>query len=235
MTTLYNNIFFNMPRAAINFNDGFGGGNVVKNNLIYNTCKESGDHGPINSWDRQTYATALGENGATILDPLQTLIAENFIFANYGAAQAVDNDDGSSFYTIEHNVFYDADGFKMDYGGHGSTFHNNMVVTKMGASQCFDLGGFLPGLGDAYYNNTCVMPGSCGIGSLGFVPCDARQMAMHDNEYYLNDFSNASIQCSGSNVPLKEMYERNGLEQNSRAQPTPSDAELVAWAKSRLW
>lgn len=44
-TTLENNIFFNMPRAAINFNDGFGGGNVVINNLIFNTCKESGDHG----------------------------------------------------------------------------------------------------------------------------------------------------------------------------------------------
>lgn len=94
----------------------FGGGNNVTNNLIYNTCKESGDHGPINSWDRQAYATALGPHGTTTLDPLPTLIASNFIFANYGAAQAVDNDDGSSFYTIEDNVFYDADGFKMDYG-----------------------------------------------------------------------------------------------------------------------
>jgi len=30
-------------RAAINFNDGFGGGNIVKGNLIFNTCRESGD------------------------------------------------------------------------------------------------------------------------------------------------------------------------------------------------
>eukprot|EP00494_Astrolonche_serrata_P030927 UN31195 len=48
-TTLRNNIFFNGPRAAINFNDGFGGGNIVEGNLIFNTCRESGDHGPINS------------------------------------------------------------------------------------------------------------------------------------------------------------------------------------------
>jgi hypothetical protein len=34
-----------MPRAAVNFNDGFGGGNSVSNNLIFNTCRESGDHG----------------------------------------------------------------------------------------------------------------------------------------------------------------------------------------------
>jgi len=34
-------------------NDGFGGGNDIDSNLIWNTCRESGDHGPINSWDRQ--------------------------------------------------------------------------------------------------------------------------------------------------------------------------------------
>jgi hypothetical protein len=47
------NIFFNGPRAGINFNDGFGGGSNVTENLVLNTCRESGDHGPFNSWDRQ--------------------------------------------------------------------------------------------------------------------------------------------------------------------------------------
>ena len=47
-TTIEGNIFFNMPRAAVNFNDGLGGGNLVRDNLIFNTCRESGDHGPIN-------------------------------------------------------------------------------------------------------------------------------------------------------------------------------------------
>jgi hypothetical protein len=54
--------------------------------------------------------------GATLLDPLPTIVTNNFIFANNGAAQAVDNDDGSSHYQILNNVFYQADGFKMDYG-----------------------------------------------------------------------------------------------------------------------
>ena len=40
-----NNIIFNGPRAGINFNDGFGGGSHVKSNLLFNLCKESGDHG----------------------------------------------------------------------------------------------------------------------------------------------------------------------------------------------
>jgi len=42
-TTIEGNIFFNMPRAAINFNDGLGGGNAVRGNLIFNACRESGD------------------------------------------------------------------------------------------------------------------------------------------------------------------------------------------------
>jgi hypothetical protein len=48
-TTLRHNLAFNLPRAAINFNDGLGGGNLVESNGIWNTCRESGDHGPINS------------------------------------------------------------------------------------------------------------------------------------------------------------------------------------------
>lgn len=43
-------VFYNMPRAAVNFNDGLGGANVVKGNVIFNSCRESGDHGPINTW-----------------------------------------------------------------------------------------------------------------------------------------------------------------------------------------
>jgi len=70
-STIHQNIFFNGPRAGINFNDGMGGGNncscflplfhrlntfLVTSNLILNTCRESGDHGPFNSWDRQVWS-----------------------------------------------------------------------------------------------------------------------------------------------------------------------------------
>ena len=54
---LSNNIAFNMPRAAINFNDDFGGNTTVVGNLIWNTCRESGDHGPLNSWSRLPFLT----------------------------------------------------------------------------------------------------------------------------------------------------------------------------------
>jgi len=46
------NVVFNLARAGFNFNDGFGGGDEVYGNILWNTCRESSDHGPINSWDR---------------------------------------------------------------------------------------------------------------------------------------------------------------------------------------
>jgi hypothetical protein len=44
-----NNIMFNMPRAAVNFNDDMAGGSAMMHNLVWNTCRESQDHGPFNS------------------------------------------------------------------------------------------------------------------------------------------------------------------------------------------
>ena len=45
LTRAEGNIVFNIPRAAINFNDGLGGGNNVTLASIFNTCRHSGDHG----------------------------------------------------------------------------------------------------------------------------------------------------------------------------------------------
>ena len=38
-TVVAGNIFFNMPRAGLNWDDGFGGGNSVEGNLGFNTCR----------------------------------------------------------------------------------------------------------------------------------------------------------------------------------------------------
>jgi hypothetical protein len=39
------NIAYNGPRAGINFDDGMGGGSQVLNNVLFNMCRESSDHG----------------------------------------------------------------------------------------------------------------------------------------------------------------------------------------------
>ena len=39
-TWLEGNVLFNSPRAAINYNDAFGGGDVVVGNLLFNHCRK---------------------------------------------------------------------------------------------------------------------------------------------------------------------------------------------------
>jgi hypothetical protein len=58
-SNIQGNVFFNGPRAGINANDGFGGGDNIGHNLVFSSCRESGDHGPFNSWDRQPFLTTV--------------------------------------------------------------------------------------------------------------------------------------------------------------------------------
>ena len=116
-TNISRNVMFNAARAHINQNDGFGGGTTVQNNLIYSACRESSDHGPFYSWDRQPFVWENSEAGTPNLQPKTYTIAANFFLANYGSGQSVDNDDGSSYYDIKNNVMYGAGGLKSDYAG----------------------------------------------------------------------------------------------------------------------
>jgi hypothetical protein len=59
-TTLQDNVCYNGPRAGFNGNDGFFGGNVMSGNLVFNMVRETQDHGPANTWDRQPFWTANG-------------------------------------------------------------------------------------------------------------------------------------------------------------------------------
>ena len=69
------------------------------------------------SWDRMPFLTNL-DGREPNFTPLPTMTSQNLIFANYGASEGFDNDDGSSFYHTFNNVFYSSDGFKMDVRNH---------------------------------------------------------------------------------------------------------------------
>jgi hypothetical protein len=103
--TLSSNVVFNVPRAAVNFNDGFGGGSRLNANLLFNTCRESSDHGAFNSWDRLPYVTDVRQPGVPSTLPAWNEFEQNFIVCNYAAdGGCFDNDDGSSFYEMHHNL-----------------------------------------------------------------------------------------------------------------------------------
>eukprot|EP01083_Nonionella_stella_P076021 206964_1 len=154
------NIFFNGPRAGINFNDGFGGGSVVHKNLLFNTCRESGDHGPINTWDRQVYVTKVRDGKTPSTIKQWDIIHQNFIIANYHSSMAIDNDDGSCYYHSYHNfLVYSPCGLKNNFGGHSNYHYDNIYAY---ISACFQTdqdmnSGQFAGYNDLYQNNTCVL------------------------------------------------------------------------------
>jgi len=75
--TLRRNVVFNAARAAVNINDDFAGGHLLEKNLLFNTVRETHDHGAVNSWARQPYKWS-GER----VDPLPIVITRNFIINN---------------------------------------------------------------------------------------------------------------------------------------------------------
>ena len=89
-----------MTRAApphpsgFNWNDGHGGNSHVGGNLVFNMVRETGDHGPYNSWDRQPYLTlrcTFGNSSAAViaavLAAVLTVLAA--VLAVLAVAQAV--------------------------------------------------------------------------------------------------------------------------------------------------
>jgi len=243
-------VFFNGPRAMINFNDNAGGGSRVEWNAIWNTCRQSGDHGPMNSWDRMALATRIRNAGVgeASFSAAYTVTSHNLIIANYGGSQAFDNDDGSSWYHTHDNFFLSADGFKMDYGGHDSESHDNVVVVRVYDGQsCSNAGDWVPGHEDRVYNNTCILPptGSNGkdselvspnMGSnpdpCGGAPWGSGALIAYSNRYYTLN-GNASTRCGdGTETPIVDVPPP--LEAGSSAHTLPPPAQIIAWGREKI-
>ena len=110
--------------------------------------RESGDHGPYNSWDRVPYITTIRTGKPSIIPEFRE-ITRNYIISTYSSQEAIDTDDGSAYYNTHDNFFvYAANGLKSDFGGHHN-FHNDNLYGFV--SNCW--GG---GNSNQFINNTCV-------------------------------------------------------------------------------
>merc|ERR1712190_517932 len=139
-----------MPRAAINKNDGFGGESVIEHNLVFSTCRESGDHGPFNSWDRQPYLTSVRTGEPSMIMAWRE-IHHNFFIDNYSPQENVDNDDGSAYYKTHHNfLVYGSNGLKSDFGGHDNHHFQNVYAY---AGKAMHVDDTLPGHEDHFTQN----------------------------------------------------------------------------------
>jgi len=135
-TRIIGNVFYNAPRAGITFNDGFAGGHFVHANTIFNTVRETGDHGPFNSWDRMPYITNMFDGVNPSLMPAMNKIYLNLLFNSYSSIWPLDHDDGSCYYEDSFNVLIYG-GYKT-YLGHSKIVHDNLYIHP--DSPRFDIG-----------------------------------------------------------------------------------------------
>ena len=188
-TEVRDNVHFNGPRAGVNFNDGFAGGDVLEGNLLANCVRESGDHGPFNSWDRVPYITDFEGRGPTVV-PQFRQITKNFVLSVYSSQEAIDNDDGSAYYNTTRNFFaYGANGLKSDFGGHDN-YHVHNIYAWCG--NCVGSGNM-----DKFQDNTCIANSD----AKGFTDCDlAPFMDVSGNDIYTQSGNFTPPICDASNV-----------------------------------
>jgi hypothetical protein len=104
---------YDVPRAGVNIGDGCWGGHIIEFCDIFDTVKETGDHGSFNSWGRDRYwglkdidlnTITLGEHKSLpLLDVIKPIILRNNRWrCDHG--WDIDLDDGSSNFEIRNNL-----------------------------------------------------------------------------------------------------------------------------------
>jgi hypothetical protein len=127
---------YDMPRAGINIGDGCWGGDVIEYCDIFDTVKETGDHGSFNSWGRDRFwlpnikevNTLVAANpDLPLLDVVEPIeMHDNRWRCDHG--WDIDLDDGSSNYHIYNNLCLHG-GIK-NREGYSRIVENNVMVNN---------------------------------------------------------------------------------------------------------
>ena len=125
---------YDLPRAGINIGDGCWGGHVIEFCDVFDTVKETGDHGSFNSWGRDRFwrpnieevnAWVRQVPALPLLDAAKPVsLLNNRWRCDHG--WAIDLDDGSSNYVIRNNLCLRG-GIK-NREGFGRVVENNILV-----------------------------------------------------------------------------------------------------------
>ena len=228
------NVIYNGPRAGVNFNDGFAGGEVLEGNLIFNMVRETGDHGPFNSWDRQPWLWSKTDMPGSDLElsPATHQLKNNFIFnTNFlgisHGLYCIDHDDGSSQYNDTGNVLVYG-GIKYRDGVNKSA-SGNLVVYSLGAA--FQVNGFLT---DSFFDNTVILNGGPGYTCVGNAVPGVTTM---ENRFFTPSDKNLSFRTSGCKVDgttLKEWQKGCKCDQDSTISSDVTLQEIVSMASELL-
>ena len=184
------------PRAGICINDGTWGGHIIENCDIWETVKETGEHGPFNAWGRERQWTR-GMGGMikeyVLLDAIDPVVIRNNRISNFrktisAGNWTIDLDDGSSNYEIYNNLSLGSTLKLRD--GYLRKVYNNIMVSAV------PLGWHVwpDESEDEFTNNIVVISGTVPgkslptntfIGSIR-MPAKAKWGKIHDNNLYWN-------------------------------------------------
>ena len=135
--TVRNCSIYGVPRAGINIGDGCWGGHRIEFCDVFDTVKETGDHGSFNSWGRDRYwglkgidldaITAGKDRELPRLDTVEPIVLRNNRWrCDHG--WDIDLDDGSTNYEIRDNLCLNG-GIKLREGFY-RTVENNIMVNN---------------------------------------------------------------------------------------------------------
>lgn len=134
--TVSHNSIYDVPRAGINVSEGTWGGHIIEYNDVFETVKETGDHGSFNSWGRDRYwhpdreemnKIVAKEPSLILADAISTTIIRNNRF-RCDRGWDIDLDDGSSNYHIYNNLCLNG-GIKLREGFY-RVVENNILVNN---------------------------------------------------------------------------------------------------------
>lgn len=134
--TVSHNSIYDTPRAGINVSEGTWGGHVIEYNDVFDTVKETGDHGSFNSWGRDRYwhperaamdSIVSCEPSLILADVIEPITIRNNRF-RCDRGWDIDLDDGSSNYHIYNNLCLNG-GIKLREGFYRNV-ENNILVNN---------------------------------------------------------------------------------------------------------
>lgn len=135
---------YQTARAGINVGEGAFGGHVIEFCDVFDTVRETSDHGSFNSWGRDRYWRLGGAPAdefptLALLDMVKPIIIRNSRWlCRHG--WDVDLDDGSSNYEISNNVFLSG-GLKLREGYHRKVWNNIAINNSLHAHGWFENSG----------------------------------------------------------------------------------------------
>jgi hypothetical protein len=128
------NSIYDVPRAGLNIGSGAWGGHIFEYNDVFDTVRETGDHGSFNSWGRDRFwhpnRKTMDELAAShpeliLLDAKKTvIIRHNRLRCDHG--WDIDLDDGSSNFHIYNNLCLNG-GIKLREGFYRKVENNIMI------------------------------------------------------------------------------------------------------------